>query len=305
MTNPFERASSAEAEDLVLIDRALEGDRSALRTLVERHQPFVYNVALKMFGNPMDAEDLTQEVFVKVITSLGTFRRASAFRTWLYRITLNHFLKTRRRGLEPQIDDFRSYFEAIAAVADDDGDRFSGATVEELRLRCTSGMLMCLDREQRITFILGGVFGVSHRLGAEVLGISPGNFRVRLHRARHDLTSWMNRRCGLVNQSNPCRCHKKAKAYVEQGAVDPERLVFNTDYTVRIEELTRKGARRAMATVEALHERVFRDQPFQVSKAKVVDEVLCNDVLKEFFDMSVGGTSRRDVDLPGPSSTRS
>jgi RNA polymerase sigma factor (sigma-70 family) len=289
MNNPFESAWSGQEgyDDVSLIDRALEGDRSALRALVERHQQFVYNVALKMFGNRVDAEDLTQEVFVKVITSLGTFRRASAFRTWLYRIALNHFLKTRRRGLELQVADFGTYFDGIAAVADDEsGEGFANATVEELRLRCTSGMLMCLDREQRITFIVGGIFNVSHRVGAEIFGITPGNFRVRLHRARQDLANWMNRRCGLVNQANPCRCHKKARAYVEQGAVDPERLVFNTDYTVRIEALTRKGARTAMATVEALHERVFRDHPFQISKAKVIGEILSNDVLKDFFDMS-------------------
>jgi RNA polymerase sigma factor (sigma-70 family) len=289
MNPPSERASGqVNDDDVALIERALEGDRSALRALIERHQPFVYNVALKMFGNRIDAEDLTQEVFVKVITSLGTFRKDSAFRTWLYRITLNHFLKTRRRGLELQVDDFSSYFDGIAAVPDDEsGGGFEDATVEELRLRCTSGMLMCLDREQRLTFILGGIFNVSHRVGADVLGITPGNFRVRLHRARHDLTNWMNQRCGLVNQSNPCRCHKKAKAYVEQGAVHPQQLVFNADYTVRIEDVTRKGARAAMATVEALHERVFREHPFQVSKARIVDEILSNDVLKEFFDMSL------------------
>jgi len=289
MNAPFESSTREEDhDDVVLVGRALEGDRGALRAIVERHQQFVYNLALKMFGNRVDAEDLTQEVFVKVITALGTFRRASAFRTWLYRIAVNHFLKTRRRGLELQVDDFERYFDEIAAVADDDsGEEFESATIEELRLRCTSGMLMCLDREQRVTFIVGGIFNVSHRVGAEVLGITPANFRVRLHRARRDLANWMNQRCGLVNQANPCRCHKKARAYVEQGAVDPERLVFNTDYAVRIEDLTRKGARTAMATVEALHERVFRDHPFQVSKAQIVDEILSNDVLKDFFDMSL------------------
>jgi RNA polymerase sigma factor (sigma-70 family) len=288
MSNPFESSPQESDADVLLIDRALEGDRSSLRALVERHQPFVYNLALKMFGNRVDAEDLTQEVFVKVITSLGTFRRASAFRTWLYRIAVNHFLKTRRRGLELQVDDFERYFDEIAAVADDEsGEDIDHATVEELRLRCTSGMLMCLDREQRVTFIVGGIFDVSHQVGGELLGITPGNFRVRLHRARRDLANWMNQRCGLVNQANPCRCHKKAKAYIEQGAVDPKRLVFNTDYAVRIDDLTRKGAHTAMATIEALHEQVFREHPFQVSKAQIVDEILSNDVLKDFFDMSL------------------
>jgi RNA polymerase sigma factor (sigma-70 family) len=162
MTPPYAGASAAQdagdQTDRVLVERALEGSRDALRQLVERHQAFVYNVALKMFGRREDAEDLTQEVFVKVITSLKTLRHESALRTWLYRLTVNHFLKTRRRALEISIDGFESYFEGIAAVSGDESPTAYGVndqTVEELRLRCTSGMLMCLDREQRMTFILG------------------------------------------------------------------------------------------------------------------------------------------------------
>jgi RNA polymerase sigma factor (sigma-70 family) len=99
-------SAEGDAADRVLVERALEGDRGALRQLVERHQPFVYNIALKMFGRREDAQDLTQEVFVKVITSLKTFRHDSALRTWLYRVTVNHFLKTRRRAMELSVDDF-------------------------------------------------------------------------------------------------------------------------------------------------------------------------------------------------------
>ncbi|HXJ39165.1 MAG TPA: RNA polymerase sigma factor [Bryobacteraceae bacterium] len=198
MTPLFGGAPTPDADDLtdpVLVERALEGDRDALHQLVERHQAFVFNVALKMFGQREDAEDLTQEVFVKVITSLRTFRNESALRTWLYRLTVNHFLKTRRRAFEVSIDGFETYFEGIAAVPDDEAVTAYGVTdqtVEELRLRCTSGMLMCLDREQRMTFILGAMFGLSHQEGAAALGTTPGNFRVRLHRARRDLYSWMD-----------------------------------------------------------------------------------------------------------------
>ena len=276
-------------EDRLLVKRAVEGSRDALHRLVERHQPFVYNIALKMFGRRGDAQDLTQEVFVKVITSLKTFRHASSFRTWLYRMTVNRFLKTRRRALELSVESFETYFDAIAAVpVEEPSGEFSPTdeTIEELRLRCTSGMLMCLDRDQRIAFILGAMFGVSQRVGAEVLGISPENFRVRLHRARRDLYSWMNSRCGLVNEANPCRCSKKTRGYVKLGVVDPNRLVFNADYVVRIEALTRTGASDAMQAVEDLHERIFLSHPLQLSGNTVVDEILGNETVRSFFAVS-------------------
>ena len=192
MTN-HEADQVAHGEDLAIVARAVEGDRAALTQLIDRHQQFVFNVALKMFGDRVDAEDLTQEVMIKVITSLHAFRGESAFRTWVYRIAVNHFIKTRQRDRERVVTGFASYFEAIEQTPDaplrDLDPLIAGATIEELRLRCTSGMLMCLDREQRLTYILGAVFGLDQTLAAEVLNISPGNFRVRLHRARTDLST--------------------------------------------------------------------------------------------------------------------
>ena len=82
-----------------LVERAIEGDRDSLNAPVGRYQSVVFNVAMKMFGSRADAEDLTQEIFIRVITSLRTFRAESAFATWLYRITVNHLLKTRRKGV--------------------------------------------------------------------------------------------------------------------------------------------------------------------------------------------------------------
>ena len=72
-----------DALDASLVARVLEGEKVALDQLVARHQPFIYNIALKMFGDHADAEDLTQEVLIKVLTALKTFRAESSFRTWV------------------------------------------------------------------------------------------------------------------------------------------------------------------------------------------------------------------------------
>ena len=95
----------------------------------------------------------------------------------------------------------------------------------------------------------------------------------------------MNQRCGLVNTKNPCRCHKKAKAYVTRGAVDPERLVFNSDYTLRIAAWAQEGASAALDKVEELHRQVFLEHPLQISRARVVEDVLSDEVLRRFFDI--------------------
>jgi RNA polymerase sigma factor (sigma-70 family) len=280
--DPF--TPDASTVDLTLVRRAASGSKQALSSLVARHHPYVFNIAMKMFGRREDAEDLTQEVFVKVITGLQAFQGASEFRTWLYRITVNHFLSTRRRAMELSVDTFDDYFDAVAAVPDDSASgEIRGETVEELRLRCTTGMLMCFDREQRLTFILGAIFSVPQEIAAEILEISVANFRVRLHRARKDLYSWMNNRCGLINESNPCRCRKKTRALVESGLVDPRRLVFNADYVVRMEDVSKRHARPAMETVDRLHETVFLSHPFQLSKNHIVEEILDDHSLRALF----------------------
>jgi RNA polymerase sigma factor (sigma-70 family) len=247
MNNPF-TANYPDQEDANLVRLALNGNKEAIQHLVIRHQVFVYNLALKMSRNIEDAEDLTQEVFIKAITSLARFEGKSQFRTWLYRITVNHFLNTRKRKAELKIFDFETYFNSIDAIPVYTLDEFEenelADTIEELRISCTAGMLLCLSREQRLIYILGEMFEIDHTLGAEILGISPGNFRIKLMRARADLYSWMNRKCGLVNTNNPCRCSKKTKGYIAEGMVDPNNLKFNSRYQKKNLRIVRKQSER-------------------------------------------------------------
>ena len=104
----------------------------------------------------------------------------------------------------------------------------------------------------------------------------------------------MNQRCGLVNRDNPCRCHRKARAYVDRGVVDPVRREFTRDYTSRIGDLVAQHAGEVMGTVDDLHQQVFRDHPVQITRARVVEEVLANPVLAGFFDLSPEITAPAD-----------
>jgi DNA-directed RNA polymerase specialized sigma24 family protein len=190
--------------------------------LVARHQPWIYNIAVRMLYHPQDAEDATQEILVKAITALASFEGRSSFRTWLYRIVVNHVLNTKRGRREPPALTFGCYGHGLDATPDFDppDDRALPVDVRlvvaEARITCTAGMLLCLDRGQRLTYILGDIFEVSDVVGAELLDISRENFRQRLARARRDLHSFMNDKCGLVNRANPCRCGKKTRGTASQ-----------------------------------------------------------------------------------------
>jgi RNA polymerase sigma factor (sigma-70 family) len=253
--------------DADLVKGAQRGSREALETLVTRHQRWIYNIVLRMIYHPHDAEDVTQEILIKLITKLSTFKGDSRFRTWLYRIAVNHVLNMKRARGEQIEWTFDKYGGGLSSAPDADlpDERAVPVDVQllvdEARIGCTSGMLLCLTREQRLTYILGEIFGVSDLVGAELLEISRANFRQKLSRARRDLHQFMNDQCGLVNGANPCRCAKKTQAFMKAGYVDPNNLLFVRDHVVRVRDVAEKR-HEDIESLDAAYADIHRDHPF-------------------------------------------
>ena len=190
-------------------------------------------------GIPADAEDATQEILIRIVTHLGSFRGDSAFTTWVYRVAANHLVTTRKRRAEREELTFERFAEQLDEGLAPDvpgpaAEVENRLLVEEVKLGCTQGMLLCLDRDHRLAYILGEVFGLTGQEAAEIVGISPVAFRKRLSRARARLHGFMERRCGLVNPASPCRCARRVDHAMKIGRVDPEQLLFAT-HPVRLE----------------------------------------------------------------------
>ena len=143
--------NSPDHEDQNLVLRARSGDRNALEDLVQRHQAWVswiYNIAVRKLHHPHDAEDATQETLIKVLTRLSSFEGHSSFRTWLYRIVVNHVLNMKRRRVEQASLDFAFYGAALdntpeLELADPKGTSAdTDLLVAKAMLSCTSGMLL-------------------------------------------------------------------------------------------------------------------------------------------------------------------
>ena len=240
--NPFKVQLDSEESDKKLIQEVLTGSKNSLTKLVERHQPFIYNFAWKLTGNSSDAEDLTQDALIKIVSNLKTFKQESSFQTWAYRIVKNHFLNEQ---IKPS-NVFASSFEELGVLLDkapdtnltEDEKLIQAETIREVRLQCLSGMLLCLTKEQRMIYIIGDVFGADHNVGSDIMEISKDNYRMKLSKARKDLYSFMQNKCGLVNKSNPCRCHKKVTYASEKGIIDAKNLLFNKkEYSTFREQL--------------------------------------------------------------------
>ena len=267
LDNPFVEGCPSEQTDQNLVLRARAGDRRALEDLIEHHQVWIYNIALRMLFHPQDAEDATQEILIKVVTRLASFEGRSSFRTWLYRIVANHLLNVKRGREELKVTTFSAYGDGLDNTPDLDPPDPNGVSpdenllVTEAMIACTSGMLLCLDREQRLAYILGAILGVSDTVGAAVSEITPENFRQRLARARRDLRNFMNDKCGLVNPANPCRCAKKTRGFIEAGHVDPENLLFVRERICQVREAASKTY-ESIKTLDDKCAEVYRGHPF-------------------------------------------
>lgn len=215
-----------------LVEQAKEGDKTALEALLAQIQNQIYNLALRMLWHPADAEDATQEILIKIITHLSQFRQDSAFTTWVYRLATNHLLTTRKRRAELQPVTFEQFGEELEKRMDLEVAPLSGDLVEqrllldEVQLRCTLGMLLCLDREHRIAYILGQILELDGNEGAYITETTPVVFRKRLSRARQRMRGFMESNCGLVNPANPCRCERQLGYKMRYEKLAPNRLLF-------------------------------------------------------------------------------
>jgi len=231
LANPF-TDDSADNRETELVALATSGDRAQLDLLLTPHLPWLFNLSLRMLHRRADAEDATQEILVKIATSLGSFKHMSSLRTWARTIAVHHVLDFRRSRPEQVVTGFGCYAEYLDKAQDVDLYSTRGHSpettllVDEARISCVMGMLLCLDRQQRIVFLLGEILDTNDTLGAELLGLTRENFRQKLHRAREQLAEFMSGRCSLVNAANPCRCARKTTAFLRDGIVDPANIRF-------------------------------------------------------------------------------
>lgn len=173
---------SAQDSDWDLVQRFQEGDRSVFNQLVPKYRNRVMGIATRMLGDRVEAEDLAQDVFVKVYHGLQGFQGESLFSTWLYRITANSCLNHRkRRRRETQISDGAD--DPELTLSDPSSDPHHLLEQKELKI-VLEKTIQSLPEEQRIVLILRDIEGLSYEGIAASLGLELGTVRSRLHRAR-------------------------------------------------------------------------------------------------------------------------
>ncbi|QTL98191.1 hypothetical protein GM661_09465 [Iocasia frigidifontis] len=123
-------------------------------------------------------------------------------------------------------------------------------------------MILCLDRKQRLAFILGSIFSTNSKIAGEIIGISPVYYRKLLSRARSQLKSYLDGRCSLLNKNGSCKCVHKTNAAIKAGYINPDNLQFEAGYVKKVKDFVKQYSREAEETLTIRFEQLFKEQPF-------------------------------------------
>ncbi|MGE0757055.1 MAG: RNA polymerase sigma factor [Pirellulaceae bacterium] len=196
---------STDADDRALLDQARAGNFAAFQQLVQRLQPRVYGLAIRMLSQHPDAEDATQQTFLSVLENLDSFRGESSVATWVLKIATNHALKAlrRRRGhaADQRWDEATEgsqlpHPEFIAPWSEPPDVLVQRAEVRQE----IDKALESLDDKYRAVFMLRDIEGLSVRETAAALDLTEAAVKVRLLRARLQLRERLTRAFGDEDQ---------------------------------------------------------------------------------------------------------
>lgn len=270
---------------LTLAAKAVEGDQKALEALLVGVQDMVFNLSLRMLGTFPDAEDATQDILLKVMTHLSSFRGESAFTTWVFRIAANHLKAYQKHMFAHAPLNFEFYGDDIRNARIEDIPDLTqnvekNLLAEELKLSCTNVMLQCLDAESRCIFILGTMFRLDSRIAGEILGMTPEAYRQRLSRIRKTMADFLSEYCGEYG-SGACRCRSRLNYAIQSRRLDPGHLAYTA--AAEISPRTMADVKQAMEEIDGL------SQQFSFCKAYQSPERI-KQTIRDFLDSASAAT---------------
>lgn len=238
----------------ILVNEATAGDKKALETLITGVQDIVFNLSLRMLGTFADAEDATQDILLKMITHLSSFRGDSSFTTWVFSIAANHLKNYKKHMFARYPLSFEYYGDdiengKIQDVPDLTQNVEKDILAEELKLSCTNVMLQCLDTESRCIFILGTMFKVDSRIAGDILEMTPEAYRQRLSRIRRKMADFLGQYCGEYG-SGRCRCKDRVNYAIQSHRIDPLHLDYTEAAEIPIQTIF--DVKNAMEDIDGL-----------------------------------------------------
>jgi len=228
MRNKKLQGTSHETDE-AMVARARAGDSQALETLFAKWRKPLFAFVYRMVTHREDAEDLTQEVFVRCLRGIAGFRGDSQFKTWLFgvaaHVCLDHLRAKRRWRAEAQMAAQQAgvkssaHNQRLSQLMSNPSFIFD---VKEHIAFCLACIGRTLDPEEQAALLLRDLFGFSGQESAQMLGISEPTLRHRLAHARTTMTGHFDGLCQLINKTGVCYQCRGLRDYCPEGHKGPD-----------------------------------------------------------------------------------
>ena len=262
-----------------MVVQATAGDKKALEALISGVQDIVFNLSLRMLGTFADAEDATQDILLKMITHLSSFKGDSTFTTWVFSIAVNHLKNYKKHMFARYAPSFEYYGDdiengKIEDVPDLTQNVEKDILAEELKMSCTNVMLQCLDTESRCIFILGTMFKVDSRIAGDILDMTPEAYRQRLSRIRKKMADFLGQYCGEYGGGR-CKCKDRVNYAIQNHRINPLKLDYMAATEIPVQTMI--DVKNAMEDIDDLSQDFSFCKPYQSPERT-------RGLIKEFLD---------------------
>ncbi|MFO1041727.1 MAG: sigma-70 family RNA polymerase sigma factor [Planctomycetaceae bacterium] len=216
-----------------IVDRAQKGDESAFQELVSRHQRELASYFYRMTGSRADAEDLSQELWMRVLRNLSEFRQRSSFRTWIFaiatRLAMDH-----HRAIERWPADAQDRAKEMAESGLDTANELRRVQRDTAQGRyemrehidfCLTCLMKTLPLDQQLAIMLSDIYSFKNTESAEILGVTLSVAKHLLHEARRTLDRIFEHRCALINKQGVCHQCSELNGFFNPSQHDQERLL--------------------------------------------------------------------------------
>lgn len=201
-----------------------------INELIEKYSKKVFNLAFRITGSRVDAEDVCQETFMQVYKSLDSFKGESNIYTWIHKIALNNCIKLKKKMSKAYVE---SLDEKVEMMKDDIPQEvqewysnpekavYINELLCEIRHGCLHFLSFRLPENQRIVYVMRNILDFSYKEISEILGIGENVIKARLNRARANLVEFFSNRCQWLTEDSSCSCKSRIGFAL---AYDPEIL---------------------------------------------------------------------------------
>lgn len=276
-----------QANELVI--KALTGDRDALSNLIKGVNDYIFSLSLRMLGSVPNAEDATQEILIKIITNLSTFKMNAKFETWVYRIATNYLIDYKKTLFAQYPLSFEYYEQDLHGTVVDIDDTIQKheqkSLVKELKLSCTNVMLQCFSPSERCVFILGTMFRLNSKVAGDVMGITAENYRKKLSRSKDKMRTFLSNNCELAG--GLCHCANRTNYAVKHGRLSSANLEYS-----QLKPINTKIINACIADMEDIEEQsdIFKNLPLYhstINSTEFLVQLLQSETMKQLIEFKM------------------